>query len=99
MGKRPGYIVAQTEVTDPSIFQEYLARVRPSLVAYNARLLVRGEAHAKEGPVPASMVIIVEFNSLADAEHWYSSRPALELLPLRQRSASTRFFVVEGEPH
>jgi uncharacterized protein (DUF1330 family) len=80
MAKRPGYIVAQTEVTDPNIFQEYLAKVRPSLTAYNARLLARSEGHAKEGPVPKGMVFIVEFNSLADAEHWYGSRPAAELL-------------------
>jgi uncharacterized protein (DUF1330 family) len=97
-GKTPAYVIAEVEVTDPAVFGEYAAKAGPTLAAYNARMIVRGKAHAKEGTQPAGVIVVVEFDSLADAEHWYSSAAYAEIIPLRQRSANTRLFIVEGEP-
>ena len=48
-GKRPAYIIAEVEVTDPAVFQDYVATAGPTLAAYNARLIVRGEAGEPHG--------------------------------------------------
>jgi uncharacterized protein (DUF1330 family) len=98
MATTPAYIIAEVEVTDPAVFSEYVAKAGPTLAAYNARLIVRGKPHAKEGPQPVGEIVVVEFDSLADAERWYSTPPYRELIALRQRSANTRLFIVEGEP-
>jgi uncharacterized protein (DUF1330 family) len=98
MANAPGYLIVEVEVTDPTAFQEYGARVGPTLAPYNAKLLVRGKANAKEGPIPAGNIVVIEFPSLADAEAWYGSPAYREIIPLRQRAANTRLFLVEGEP-
>jgi uncharacterized protein (DUF1330 family) len=98
MATTPGYVIVEVEVTDPAAMQEYVAKVGPTLAAYKARLLVRGKAHAKEGPIPVGMIVVIEFASMADAEAWYGSPSYQAIIPLRQRAANTRLFIVEGEP-
>ena len=98
MPGRPGYVIVEVEITDPTAFQEYGAKVGPTLAAYNARLIVRGKATAKEGAIPVGNIVVIEFDSVADAERWYDSPSYREIIPLRQRAANTRLFIVEGEP-
>jgi len=43
-------------------------------------------------------MVVIAFESLEDAERWYSTPPYKDTIPLRQRSANTRLFFVEGEP-
>ncbi len=93
----PGYVIVEVEVTDPAAFREYAAKVGPTLAAYNARLTVRGKARAKEGPIPVGNIVVIEFPSVADAESWYASPAYAEIIPLRQRAANSRLFIVEGE--
>jgi uncharacterized protein (DUF1330 family) len=96
--KRPAYVIAEVEITDPAGFQDYVAKATPTLAGYNARLITRNKAHLKEGTAPVGDIVIVAFDSLADAEAWYGSTAYSETIPLRQRSANTRLFIVEGEP-
>ncbi|HTT80386.1 MAG TPA: DUF1330 domain-containing protein [Stellaceae bacterium] len=93
-----GYVIVEVEVTDPKAFQEYGAKVGPTLAAHNAKLIVRGKGNAKEGPIPVGNIVVIEFPSLAAAEAWYASPAYKEIIPLRQRAANTRLFIVEGEP-
>jgi uncharacterized protein (DUF1330 family) len=97
MPAKPGYVIVEVEVTDPAAFREYADKVGPTLAAHNARLIVRGKANAKEGPVPVGNIVVIEFPSLADAEAWYDSAGYREIIPLRQRAANSRLFIVEGE--
>ena len=98
MATKPGYVIGEVEITDPAAFQEYAAKVGPTLAPYNARLLVRGKAAGKEGPLPVGTIVVLEFPSLADAEAWYASAAYTDVLPLRQRAANSLVFLVEGEP-
>ena len=98
MANAPGYVIVEVEVTDPAAFREYAAKVAPTLASYNAKLIVRGKAIAKEGAIPVGNIVVIEFPSLADAEGWYHSAAYAEIIPLRQRAANSRLFIVEGEP-
>jgi uncharacterized protein (DUF1330 family) len=98
MADKPGYVIGEVEITDPAAFQEYAAKVGATLAPYKARLLVRGGAIGKEGPAPVGTIVVLEFASLGDAETWYASPAYKDVLPLRQRAASSRVFIVEGEP-
>jgi uncharacterized protein (DUF1330 family) len=42
--------------------------------------------------------VITSFDSLPDAEKWYSTPPYKDLVAERQKSAKTRFYIVEGVP-
>jgi len=96
--KKPAYVIAEVEITDPTGFQDYVAKAIPTLAGYSARLMVRSKAHSKEGTAPVGDIVVVAFDSLEEAERWYHSTAYGEAIPMRQRSANTRLFIVEGEP-
>ncbi len=96
--KRPAYVIAEVEVTDEAGFRDYVAAATPTLAPYNARLIVRSKADSKEGTIPRGDVVVVAFDSLDDAQRWYASAAYSKTIPLRQRSANSRLFIVEGEP-
>jgi uncharacterized protein (DUF1330 family) len=95
---KPAYVIAEVEITDTSAFADYVAKAVPTLTQYNARLVARSKAHRKEGTAPVGEIVVVAFDSLADAERWYGSPSYSACIPLRQRSANTRLFIIEGEP-
>jgi uncharacterized protein (DUF1330 family) len=85
-------------VTDMSAFKGYAEKVPETLKPYDARLIVRAKPDAKEGAAPQGNIVILAFDSLADAEKWYSTPPYSELIPERQKSAKTQLYIVEGLP-
>ncbi|MGE5271451.1 MAG: DUF1330 domain-containing protein [Thiohalocapsa sp.] len=95
----PAYLIAEVEITDPAGFSAYVDAAVPTLAAHNARLLANGKARAKEGTQPVGNIVVIEFPSIEAAERWYSTPPYKDAIPLRQRSANTRLFFVEGAPH
>jgi uncharacterized protein (DUF1330 family) len=97
-GKRPAYVIAEVEITDAAVFQEYVSKAVPTLAAANARVIARSKLHSKEGTAPVGEIVIVAFESLEDAQRWYSNSPYSNTIPIRQRSANTRLYIVEGEP-
>ena len=97
-GKAPGYAIAEIEVTDPPAYQAYLGKAIESLKPYNAKIIVRTKPEAKEGPAPQGNLVITRFDSLADAEKWYSTPPYKDLIAERQKAAKGRFYIVEGVP-
>jgi uncharacterized protein (DUF1330 family) len=96
--KKPAYVIAEVEVTDPNAFADYVAKAVPTLGEYNARFVARSKAHSKEGTAPVGEIVLLAFDSLADAERWYGSPSYTVCIPLRQRAANTRLFIIEGEP-
>jgi uncharacterized protein (DUF1330 family) len=96
--KKPAYVIADVAVTDPAGFQAYATKVPETLKPYNARIVVRGKPESKEGAAPQGNIVIVAFDSLADAEKWYSTPPYSELIPERQKAAKSQLYIVEGLP-
>ena len=97
--KKPAYIIADVAVTDSAGFQAYAAKVPETLKPYNnARIIVRAKPVAKEGAAPQGNIVIVAFDSLADAEKWYSTPPYSELIPERQKVSKSQLYIVEALP-
>jgi uncharacterized protein (DUF1330 family) len=91
------YLVAELEVTDPAVFEDYRKRVPASIAAHGGRYLVRGGAlESLEGGWNPKRMVILEFPSLARAKAWYDSPEYQELLKLRQRSSNSKVVMVEG---
>jgi uncharacterized protein (DUF1330 family) len=95
-GKAPAYAIAEVEVTDAPAYQAYLAKAVESLKPYNAAIIVRAKPDLKEGAPAQGNIVITRFDSLADAEKWYGTPPYKDLIAERQKSAKTRFYIVEG---
>jgi len=95
---RPAYVIAEVEVTDPTTMQEYVAKAVPTLGPHKAQFLARSKAHSKEGTAPVGEIVVLRFDSLEAAERWYHSAEYSAAIPLRQRAANSRLFIIEGEP-
>ena len=57
-----------------------------------------GQARVKEGAAPQGVYVMLAFDSLADAEKWYSTSPYADLIPERQKAAKSNVFIIEGLP-
>ncbi|HVC47135.1 MAG TPA: DUF1330 domain-containing protein [Terracidiphilus sp.] len=94
-----GYAIAEINVTNPVAYKKYLAAVTPIVAQFGGRYLVRaGKIVPIEGHAPTGRFIVIEFPSLAIAEHFESSPQYKAIAPLRQHAARTRLFLVEGAP-
>ena len=96
--KKPAYMIADVEITDQAAFAAYAAKVPDTLKPFNGRIIVRGKPVPKEGNAPWGNIVVIAFDSLADAEKWYASPAYAALIPERQNSAETQLYFVEGLP-
>jgi uncharacterized protein (DUF1330 family) len=96
--KKPAYIIADVDITDQAGYQAYGAKVPPTLKAYNGRIIVRGKPSPKEGATPQGIIVMLEFDSLAEAEKWWASPEYSALIPDRQKAAKAQIYIVEGLP-
>jgi uncharacterized protein (DUF1330 family) len=91
------YVVAEIDVRDSEAYREYVAAAFPIIQAYGGKFLTRGGTTvAVEGRPPAERVMIIEFSSLDQAKRFEYSKEYTDIAPLRQRSADSRLFLVEG---
>jgi uncharacterized protein (DUF1330 family) len=92
----PAYVIAEVDVTDPATFQKYAEKVPETLAPFNGRYLVRnGKIQALEGDAPKRMAVIA-FDSAEKARAWDDSPAYAAIKPIRQSSAKSRRFIVEG---
>ena len=91
------YLIAEVDVTDPVVFEQYRAGVPATIAAYGGKYLVRGGAfEALEGTWQPKRVIVLRFDSMARLKEWYGSKEYAPLLALRKKCASTNVVAIEG---
>ena len=92
-----GYILAEVEVTDPALYEQYIAMVGATVARYGGRFLVRGGNAARlEGDRPTRRMVILEFDSPERASEWYNSEQYAPAKALRLRSANTEMVLLIG---
>lgn len=94
----PAYVIAEVHVADPAGFSEYVKQLPATLAPYHAKTLVRGLPDTREGAPPDGSVVIIAFDSLKAANDWYASPAYQAIIPLRQKSATTKVYIVDGVP-
>lgn len=91
------YVIAQLEITDPDLFQEYRGKVPATIEKHGGRYAVRGgEITPLEETPPKSRVVVIEFPSVDAAKGWYESAEYAPLAEMRQRAANGPLFIVDG---
>ena len=92
-----GYVIAEVDVHDAALFEEYRKMVPATIAQYGGRYLVRGGAtDSKEGGWTPRRLVMLEFPSADQARRWYHSPEYAPALALRLKAATTRMVIVEG---
>jgi len=91
------YVIGEVNVTDPETYKTYAAKTSPIVAKFGGIYIARGgQSVPVEGAGPAGRVVVIEFPSLAAAKAFETSAEYLKVAPIRQRSSTGRFFIVEG---
>ena len=93
----PAYVIADVNVTDPGLYEDYKKLVPATVEKYGGRFAVRGGAvDSKEGGWKPSRLVVLEFPSMAQARKWYDSPEYAPALALRLKAANAKLILVEG---
>ncbi|WP_227449416.1 DUF1330 domain-containing protein [Pseudomonas syringae] len=93
----PAYYVAEFEITDAEGMKPYSAQVESTFKPYGGHFIVRGgKTISLEGTAPKRRRVVIEFASVEKAQAWYNSAEYTELRKIRQRSAKTDVYLIEG---
>lgn len=91
------YMIAEVDVTDQALYDEYRKLVPETIDKYGGRFLVRGGAiESKEGDWQPKRLVVIEFASMSQARSWYESPEYAPLMAVRHSAASTNLVLVEG---
>jgi uncharacterized protein (DUF1330 family) len=91
------FVIAEVDVHDTALFEEYRKLVPPTIAKYGGRYVVRGGAtESKEGGWAPKRVVVLEFPTMERAREWYHSPDYAAALAMRLKAAKTRMILVEG---
>ncbi|MCR5877943.1 DUF1330 domain-containing protein [Phenylobacterium sp. J367] len=91
------YIINEIWITDLEDFQTYAVQVPPIIDKYGGRYVVRGGPVVMvDGEPEPDRVVVLEFPSVEQARAWRTSPEYTAVLPIRNRSSTSRVFIVEG---
>jgi uncharacterized protein (DUF1330 family) len=93
-----GYIVAEVKVHDADAMARYRLLSQAAVEQYGGRFLVRGGAsEILEGKwSPPQRMIVVEFDSVDQAKHFYDSSEYQAARKVREHVAEMNMLVISG---
>jgi uncharacterized protein (DUF1330 family) len=94
--KPMAYIIAEVEVTDPGTYQTYLDRNTPLVASAGGRYLSRGENIIALDGTPPKRYAILAFDTVEMVQAYRDLPAYKEIMPLRDKGAKFRSFIVEG---
>jgi len=92
------YAIGKLQMRDPSWVAEYGPKTAELVTKHGGRYLVRGGAMERlEGPggLP-SLMVVLEFPSMAQAKAWYNDPAYAPMIKLRQGGSDLDIVLVEG---
>ena len=94
----PGYVIADVTVTDPETYAGYRALTPGTIAAFGGRFLVRGGDHeVLVGAWTPGRLVLLEFDSPAQAAAWYDSPAYVEARAIRQRASTGSLVLLAGD--
>ena len=89
----PAYTIAEVEVTDPAMYQQYIAVGVPPTAG---RFIARGGKTYVINGAPPKRIAVIQWESLEKAKAFYESEEYKRVIPIRDKSSNFRAFVIEG---
>lgn len=91
------YVIADVEVTEEALFEEYRKLVPATVEAFGGRYIVRGgTSEVVEGDAMPHRTVIIEFDSFERAKAWHSSEMYAGPKQMRIGSTNSNVMIVEG---
>ena len=91
------YVIAEVEVTDPALYEDYRKQVAATVAKHGGRFIVRGgKVEPLEGGWAPERLVVLEFPTMQQALGWYRSPEYAPLIKLRQRASRGKLVAVEG---
>jgi uncharacterized protein (DUF1330 family) len=91
------YVIVETDITDPEGYERYKAAAPGAIAAAGGRYLARGgDLDVLEGDWRPPRLVVLEFEDLAAARHWYDSEGYRQARALREGAARMRMVAVQG---
>ena len=93
----PAYVIADVEVTNPELFEEYRKLVPATVEAFGGKYIVRGgDSEVVEGDWTPSRTVIIEFENFEQAKAWHSSEMYAGPKQMRIDSTNSSVIIVDG---
>jgi uncharacterized protein (DUF1330 family) len=90
-------VIVQEILHDQEMFEAYRKDVVATLTPFEGTFLVRGgRLTVLEGAWPYERTVVLEFPSRAKAEAWYNAPAYQKILPLRLKSTTCNFVIVDA---
>ena len=94
----PVYLIIDVAIKDQEVYGEFVAGVPAVVGKYGGRYLARsGEISVMVGDWQPERIVLIQFESIDQVQEFFASPEYLALVPLREKSATSRAIIVEGE--
>ncbi len=91
------YLIADVEVTDPAAMGDYMELEGESLAPFQSKKIVCcGMVELLEGDWKPKNLVLLEFESMEQAQQWYMSPAYTKAKDILRRAASVQVILVEG---
>lgn len=91
------YLILDIDVVNRELYAEYVARARAIIENAGGRHLVRGgRAITLSGEWHPQRLVVIEFDSVEQAQQCLASPAYRAIAPLRERGAISRAIIAEG---
>jgi uncharacterized protein (DUF1330 family) len=93
----PAYYIGEHIVTNPTVFDDYLAKAVPMIERFGGRYLTKPDTHEiLEGGWKPNRVVIVEFPDIASIRAWYMAPEYQPLIAMRQGASTDVMIMIDG---
>jgi uncharacterized protein (DUF1330 family) len=91
------YLIYDVEIHDPVPYGEFMEKIKPLVVSFGGKYLVRGGAHeVLEGDWNPSRLVLFEFPDMDTARRLFTSEEYAPLKQLRRSCSTGHVVIVEG---
>ncbi len=93
----PAYVITDVEITDASLYGEFVERVTSTVEAHGGKFVARGgELEVILGDWTPKRLAILEFETMQQVRTWLKSPEYVALDDVRSRSSNINMVIVEG---
>jgi uncharacterized protein (DUF1330 family) len=91
------FVILDIDVTDPALYEEYKRLASATVIAKGGTYVARGgRTEVLEGTWDPKRVVVLQFQSTAQAKEWIASKEYAPARAIRHQAARTNVIVVEG---
>ena len=91
------YVIVDVEITDASLYRQFMERVTGTVESHGGRFVVRGgEFEVILGDWSPRRLAVLEFGDVEQVRTWLASPEYIALDDMRSRSSNINMVVVDG---